>query len=86
MCKLTIDLRLSTIFLIYRNLLRLFFFISYHLHCEIKTGYTFLVMGNNKHAIHDGFRGRKGRSLYSPFDPSPQEDLTVHIMAANTHI
>ena len=81
-----IDLRLSTIFLIYRNLLRLFFFISYSLHCEFKTDNTFLVIGNNKHAIHDGFRGRKGRSLYSPFDPSLQEDLTIHIMAANTHI
>ena len=82
----TIDLRLSTFFLIYRNLLRLFFFISYSLHCEIKTGNTFLVIGYNKHAIHDGFRGRKGRSLYSPFDPSLQEDLTIHIMAADTHI
>ena len=67
----TTDLRLSTIFLIYRNLLRLFFFISYYLHCEIKTGNTFLVIGNNKHAIRDGFRGRKGRSLNSP---SLQED------------
>ena len=73
-------------FLIHRNLLRLFFFISYSLHCEIKTGNTFLVIGNNKHAIHDGFRGRKGRSLYSPLDPSLQEDLTIHIRAANTHI
>ena len=82
----TIDLRLSIIILIYRYLLRLFFFISYSLHCEIKTGNTFLVIGNNKHAIHDGFRGRKGRSLYSPLDPSLQEDLTIHIMAANTHI
>ena len=82
----TIDLHLSIIFLIYRYLLRLFFFISYSLHCEIKTGNTFLVNSNNKHAIHDGFRGRKGRSLYSPLDPSLQEDLTIHIMAANTHI
>ena len=84
----TIDLRLSTIFLIFRNLLRLFFFISYSLHCEIKTGNTFLVglIGNNKHVIQDGFRERKGRSLYSPFDPSLQEDLTIHIMAANTHV
>ena len=82
----TIDLCLSTIFLIYRNLLRLFFFISYSLHCEIKTGNTFLVIGNNKHAIHDGLKGRKGRSLYSPFETSLQEDLTIYIMAANTHM
>ena len=82
----TIDLRLFIIFLIYWYLLRLFFFISYSLHCEIKTGNTFLVIGKNKHAIHDGFRGRKGRSLYSPLDPSLQEDLTINIMAANTHI
>ena len=81
-----IDLRLSTILLIYRNLLRLFFFISYSLHCEIETDNTFLVIGNNKHAIHDGFKGRKGRFLYSSFDPSLQEDLTIHIMAANTHV
>ena len=58
----------------------------YSLHYEIKTGNTFLVISNNKHAIHDGFRGRKGRSLYSPLDPSLQEDLAIHIMAANTHI
>ena len=81
----TIDLRLSTFFLIYRNLLRLFFFISYSVHYEIKAGNTFPVI-SNKHAIHDGFRGRKGRSLYSPLDPSLQEDLTIHIMAVNTHI
>ena len=56
------------------------------MHFEIKTGNTFVVIGNNKHAIHDEFRGRKGRSLYSPLDPSLQEDLTIHIMAANTHI
>ena len=68
------------------TVLRLFFFISYSLHCEIETGNTFLVIGNNKYAIHDGFKGRKGRSLYSPLDPSLQEDLTIHIMAANTHI
>ena len=59
---------------------------SYSVHCEIETGNTFLVIGNNKHAIHDGFRGRKDRSLYSPLDPSLQENLTIHIMAANTHI
>ena len=69
-----------------RYLLRLFFFICYSLQYEIKTGNTFLVIGNNKHAIHDGYRGRKGRSLYSPLDPSLQEDLTIHILAANTHI
>ena len=82
----TIDLCLSTIILIYRYLLRLFFFISYSLLCEIKTGNTFLVIGNNKHAIHDGIKGPKGRSLYSPLDPSLQEDLTIHIMVVNTHI
>ena len=38
-------------------------FFSYSLHCEIKTGNTFLIIGNNKHAIHNGFRGRRGHSL-----------------------
>ena len=39
-------------------------FISYFLHCEIKTGDTFLVIGNDKHAIHDGFWGRKASLLF----------------------
>ena len=33
----------------------------YSLHREIKTGNTSLVIHNNKYAIRDGFKGRKGR-------------------------
>ena len=92
---LAIDLRLSTIFLI--HLLRLFLFI-YSLHCEIKTGYTVMVIGSNKHAIHDEFKGRKGRSflknegkkndLQSLAMPQPKKQSDLHLccVIAETNI
>ena len=67
-------------------LLRLLLFVCYSLHCEVRTGNTFLVIGNNEHAIHDGFRGQKGRSARFLLDPSLQEDSTINNLAANTHI
>ena len=66
-------------------LLRLLLFISYSLHCDIKTGNTFLVIGNSKLAIHDEFKGRKSRSLRSILDPSLQEDSAINNLAANNH-
>ena len=47
----------------------------YFLHCEISTGNTFLVNGNNKLATHDGY-GFRGQKL--------KRSLLAHPVRSNT--